>query len=148
MSEIDLDIELKSIKSQVKRNPLSKEDSKKQFVELTNKLDLKHSFDFEEAWEVAQELRKRKEYRNKVLKFEEEIKNIDGVLVGKDLHNANPTKHTFADGCYIREIFNPAGLLSPIPTKCFFILGLTFLNTFVNRLAVCISTFTIPFLLL
>ena len=109
MSEIDLDIELKSIKSQVKRNPLSKEDSKKQFVELTNKLDLKHSFDFEEAWEVAQELRKRKEYRNKVLKFEEEIKNIDGVLVGKDLHNANPTKHTFADGCYIREIFNPAG---------------------------------------
>tara|TARA_R100001594_G_scaffold8109_5_gene21302 strand:- start:14321 stop:14908 length:588 start_codon:yes stop_codon:yes gene_type:complete len=109
MSEIDLDIELKSIKSQVKRNPLSKEDSKKQFVELTNKLDLKHSFDFEEAWEVAQELRKRKEYRNKVLKFEEEIKNIDGVLVGKDLHKANPTKHAFADGCYIREIFNPAG---------------------------------------
>ena len=109
MSEIDLDIELKSIKSQVKRNPLSKEDSKKQFVELTNKLDLKHSFDFEEAWEEAQELRKRKEYRNKVLKFEEEIKNIDGVLVGKDLHKANPTKHAFADGCYIREIFNPAG---------------------------------------
>ena len=31
------------------------------------------------------------------------------MLVGNELHEVNPVKHTFADGCYIREIFNPAG---------------------------------------
>ena len=39
----------------------------------------------------------------------------DGASVGEELHKLNPTKHTFAGGCYIREIFNPANML--ITTK-------------------------------
>ena len=109
MNQEVLESKLEDIKEQVENAPLSKEDSKKQFVEITEKYDLKHSLDFDEVWEVTQELRKRKEYRYRVLKFEEDIKNVDGALVGKELHKANPTKHSFADGCYIREIFNPAG---------------------------------------
>ena len=109
MNQEVLESKLEDIKEQVSISPLSKEDSQRQFIKITEKYDLKHSLDFEEAWEVTQELRKRKEYRNRVLKFEEEIKEIDGVLVGKELDKVNPTKHSFADGCYIREIFNPAG---------------------------------------
>ena len=90
MNQEVLESKLEDIKEQVSISPLSKEDSQRQFIKITEKYDLKHSLDFEEAWEVTQELRKRKEYRNRVDKV-------------------NPTKHSFADGCYIREIFNPAG---------------------------------------
>ena len=100
MNQEILEHKLENIKEQIDVYPLSKEDSKRQFVRLTEKFDLKHTFDFEEAWEVTQELRKRKEYRNRVVKFEEEIQNIDGALVGEELHKVNPTKHSFADGCY------------------------------------------------
>ena len=30
-------------------------------------------------------------------------------MTGEQLSNYNPVKHTFADNCYVREIFNPAG---------------------------------------
>ena len=30
---------------------------------------------------------------------------------GKEIEKANPLKHSFADGCYIREVFNPKGEL-------------------------------------
>ena len=32
-------------------------------------------------------------------------------MQGGELHEANPVKHTFAGGCYIREIYNPANHL-------------------------------------
>ena len=32
-------------------------------------------------------------------------------MTGKELHKANPVKHTFAGGCYVREIYNPANEL-------------------------------------
>ena len=32
-------------------------------------------------------------------------------MTGEELHTYNPVKHTFADNCYVREIFNPAGQL-------------------------------------
>ena len=35
----------------------------------------------------------------------------EGGIVGEELHKLNPTKHTFAGGCYVREIYNPANLL-------------------------------------
>ena len=54
---------IEKINEQAIREPLSKSELKKQFVEQTEKLGLKHTFTFEEAWEVAQELRKREEYR-------------------------------------------------------------------------------------
>ena len=102
---------LDKINKQIKENPLSKEQCKAQFIEKTEELGLKHSFDFEEAWEIGQELKKRKEFKENIITLENQITNIEGSLVDKELHNLNPVKHTFADGCYIREIFNPAGLL-------------------------------------
>lgn len=101
---------INDIDNQALSNPLSKEDLRKQFVEKTEELGLKHTFTFDEAWEVAQELRKKQDFRDKINSLQEEM-TIGGALTGQDVHNANPTKHTFADGCYIREIFNPAGIL-------------------------------------
>ena len=102
---------IEKINAQVEEEPLSKEECKVQFVEKTEELGLKHSFDFDEAWEIGQEIRKRKEFRENIVTLENQITNIEGALVGKELHELNPVKHSFADGCYIREIFNPAGLL-------------------------------------
>jgi hypothetical protein len=102
---------IEKINKQVKEEPLTKEECKTQFIEKTEELGIKHSFNFEEAWEIGQELRKRKEFRENIMTLENQITNIEGALVGKELHDLNPVKHSFADGCYIREIFNPAGLL-------------------------------------
>ena len=90
------------------KNPPTREEAKQHFVDMTNKLDLKHTFDFDEAYDTALELRKRKEFRENITTLEKQIADIDGALVGEELHRANPVKHMFADGCYVREIFNPA----------------------------------------
>jgi len=104
-------MKMKDIDKQVETKPLTKEESKAQFIEVTEELGLKHSFNFDEAWEIGEELKKRKQFRENITTLENQITNTEGTLVGKELHEANPVKHTFADGCYIREIFNPAGLL-------------------------------------
>ena len=101
---------MKHIDDQAINNPLSKEDLRKQFIEQTEKLGLKHTFTFDEAWEVAQEIRKKQEYRQKITKLHEQLEN-EGGIVGEELHKLNPTKHTFAGGCYVREIYNPADML-------------------------------------
>tara|TARA_R110000850_G_scaffold69187_1_gene153769 strand:+ start:419 stop:1048 length:630 start_codon:yes stop_codon:yes gene_type:complete len=105
---------IEDIDEQVKNNPLSKEDLRQQFIEKTEELGIKHTFTFDEAWEVAQELRSRQEYRERITDLQDQMIS-DGALVGEELHKLNPTKHTFAGGCYIREIFNPANML--ITTK-------------------------------
>ena len=96
------------IKKQVEENPLTKEESKEQFERVTEQLGLKHSFDFDEAWEIGQEIRKRKEFREKISELEEAVVSADNGITGEVLHDANPVKHTFAGGCYVREIYNPA----------------------------------------
>ena len=101
---------IEDIDNQAKNNPLSREELKKQFINKTKELNLKHSFTFDEAWEVAQEIRKKQEYRNKITSLQNQMVEIGGVE-GEELNKMNPIKHTFAGGCYIREIFNPAGLL-------------------------------------
>lgn len=95
------------IKKQVEEQPLTKEESKTQFVEITEMLGLKHSFNFDEAWEIGLEIRKRKEFREKITELEQAVMKIEGTT-GDVMHKANPVKHTFAGGCYIREIYNPA----------------------------------------
>ena len=95
------------IKQQVENNPLTKEESKAQFVKVTEMLGLKHSFNFDEAWEIGLEIRQRKEFREKITELEQTIINVEGTT-GAVMHKANPVKHTFAGGCYIREIYNPA----------------------------------------
>ena len=99
------------IKKQVDENPLTKEESKAQFEEITDILGLKHSFDFDEAWEIGEEIRKRKDFRKKINELEEAVVNAEGGMTGKELNKINPVKHTFAGGCYIREIYNPANEL-------------------------------------
>ena len=74
------------INKQVKENPLTKEECKTQFIEKTEELGIKHSFDFDEAWEIGQELRKRKEFRENITTLENQITNIEGTLVGDELH--------------------------------------------------------------
>ena len=95
------------IKKQVENEPLSKEDSKKQFYEITEALGIKHSYDFDEAWEIGQEIRRRKDFRKNINELENAIVNSERGMTGKELNKANPVKHTFAGGCYIREIYNP-----------------------------------------
>ena len=99
------------IKKQIEEQPLTKEESKAQFEEITEELGLKHSFDFDEAWEIGKEIRKRKEFRSKINELENAVVNADGGMTGEILHKTNPVKHTFAGGCYIREIYNPANEL-------------------------------------
>lgn len=101
---------IKEIDDQAVNSPLSKEELRKQFVEKTAELGIKHTFTFDEAWEVAQTLRQKKEFRERITDLQEDMIS-GGALVGKELHDLNPVKHTFAGGCYVREIFNPAGLL-------------------------------------
>ena len=97
-----------NIKKQIRENPLTKEDSKEQFYRLTKELGVRHTFDFDEAWEIGLEIRKRKEFRTKVSELEGILVQSGVCDTGEDLNKTNPVKHTFADGCYIRQIYNPA----------------------------------------
>lgn len=96
------------INKQIEETPLTKEESKAQFVQITEMLGLKHSFNFEEAWEIGEEIKRRKDFREKISDLENNIIKASADSTGKAMHKANPVKHTFAGGCYIREIYNPA----------------------------------------
>ena len=102
---------IEKINKQIEEKPLTKEEAKTQFVEMTEELGINHTFDFDEAWEIGNELRRRKDFRNTIVEFEEEVRDKGGWLSEEDTKKLNPVKHSFADGCYIREIFNPAGEL-------------------------------------
>lgn len=103
-------MKIDDIDNQAINNPLSKDELKKQFIEKTEELGLKHSFTFDEAWEISQEIRKRQDYREKITNLHNQMVEVGGIT-GDELNEMNPVKHTFAGGCYIREIFNPAGLV-------------------------------------
>ncbi len=90
---------------------LNKEDFRKQFEDKTKEYGVVHKFDFDEAWEIGLELRRRKEFRENAVILTNQILNTEGVETGGVLSKTNPVKSTFAGGCYIREIFNPAGEL-------------------------------------
>jgi hypothetical protein len=100
------------IDAQIKEAPLSYEEAKEQFVAVTAALGLKHTFTFDEAWETAKELRKRNEYRDKVLEFQKTVESCpEAAKTPEEIEVNNPLKHTFADGMYIREVINRAGQL-------------------------------------
>ena len=51
-------------------------------------------------------------FKEDVMSLEEKIKSMPGAIIGHEAdESVAPLKHTFADGCYVREIFMPAGLL-------------------------------------
>jgi uncharacterized protein YaiL (DUF2058 family) len=98
-----------NINEQILNSPLTKQEAKEQWIKHTKDMDLKHSFTFDEMWDTAAELRKKKEFREQITLAQEALEKNENALTGKELHAYNPVKHTFADDCYIREIFNPAG---------------------------------------
>ena len=57
---------LSEIKKQIEENPLTREQSRAQFIKITNELGLKHSFDFDEVWDVGLEIRRRNDFRKKI----------------------------------------------------------------------------------
>ena len=46
----------------------------------------------------------KQDMRNKIMEFENRLAKVPGAKSGDD---CCPLKHTFADGCYIREITMP-----------------------------------------
>ena len=93
--------------------------AKFQFDFWTQTLGLEHTFSFDELYDMAMEKREEKrqlqlskgQFRNGIMKVQENLENHPNGLTGKALEKLNPLKHSFADGCYIREIFNPKGEL-------------------------------------
>ena len=98
---------------------VSKDFAKFQFDFWTQTLGLEHTFSFDEVYDIAMEKREEKrqlqlskeQFRNGIMKVQENIENHPNGLTGEALEKLNPLKHSFADGCYIREIFNPKGEL-------------------------------------
>jgi len=50
----------------------------------------------------------KQDMRNKIMEFENRLAKVPGAKVGDD---CCPLKHTFADGCYIRQITMPKGMV-------------------------------------
>ncbi|MFW0776267.1 MAG: hypothetical protein ACN2B6_00925 [Rickettsiales bacterium] len=104
----------------------TKDQAKSYFDEKTKELGLAHTFDFDDAWdfveakkslsdtskEVSLEIKKfgslsKEEFRSGISKIERKIRDLG--VTDEAISAANPVKHRFGDGCYVREVFNPAG---------------------------------------
>jgi len=101
-------ISMQEIDNQIKTAPLTKEEARQQFLEKTEELGINHAFSFDEAWDFVEYKRSQALFDEAVKKFTQEISKTDGFLGDNSLHGMNPTTHNFADGQYIREIYNPA----------------------------------------
>ena len=101
-------ISMQEIDNQIKTAPLTKEEARQQFLEKTEELGINHAFSFDEAWEFVEYKRSQALFDEAVKKFTQAISKTDGFLGDNSLHGMNPTTHNFADGQYIREIYNPA----------------------------------------
>lgn len=101
-------ISMREIDNQIKTAPLTKEEARQQFLEKTEELGINHAFSFDEAWEFVEYKRSQVLFDEAVKKFTQAISKTDGFLGDNSLHGMNPTTHNFADGQYIREIYNPA----------------------------------------
>jgi hypothetical protein len=96
------------INEQILNSHLTKEQAKEQWISATENMDLKHTFTFDEMWNTATELRKKKEFRDQITLAHEALEKNENAMTGEELHTYNPVKHTFTDNCYIREIFMPS----------------------------------------
>lgn len=82
-----------------------KELARRHFDEKTKALGLEHTFSFDEAWNYAVV----KRYRDTITEFEKRLRTHSKAVSGEAVNDTNPLRHSFADGCYIREVNNPAG---------------------------------------
>lgn len=101
-------ITMEKIENQINTAPLTKEEAKRQFLEKTDELGLDHAFSFDEAWDFVEHKRSQVMFQEAVDDFKKAMAKSDGHLGDNSLHGMNPTTHSFADGQYIREIYNPA----------------------------------------
>lgn len=106
-----MELTMEDIEKQVIEDPMGYEEAKAQFVAKTNELGLKHAFTFDEAWEAGQLVRKKRDFRDGIMRFHDSLENSEISMTQEELHEQNQVTHLFADGCYIRKIVNPAGLL-------------------------------------
>ena len=98
---------------------MNKDDARFQFDFWTQTLALEHTFSFDEMYDLAMEKREEKrqlelskeDFRRGIMQVQENVENHPNGLTGEALEKLNPLKHSFAEGCYIREIFNPKGEL-------------------------------------
>ena len=94
---------------------VDKDYARFQFDFWTQTLGLEHTFSFDEMYDLALSKRAEKrqlqaskeQFRTSIMEVQENLENHPNGLTGEALQKANPLKHSFADGCYIREIFNP-----------------------------------------
>jgi len=90
---------------------IPKEEARKQFNSITKKLDLKHTFSFDEVYDICMEKRltKNKEgFREMITAFEEHLNNLPEHLE----EDPFPLVHKFADGMYIRQLTVPPQTLT------------------------------------
>jgi len=66
---------------------------------------------FDDAWDLSEKLRVTNEFRDKTDELFEVGKKENVWYDEETLEKINPVKHTFIGGCYIRELFMPAGQL-------------------------------------
>tara|TARA_R100000152_G_C6764851_1_gene189545 strand:+ start:398 stop:961 length:564 start_codon:yes stop_codon:yes gene_type:complete len=106
---------------------MNRKEAKHQFDFWTNMLGIDHTFSFDDAYDYLEYKNgkslihnpkqfipanfSKKQFRKAVVKVEEKMKQSKRSLTGNDIEKSNPLKHSFADGCYIREVFNPKGEL-------------------------------------
>ena len=98
---------MQDIDHQIQTAPLTKEEAREQFVKTTEEMGIKHAFSFDEAWDFVIYKRSQDFFNQKVAEFSEKLKTSEGYRGHNELHAFNHTTHNFADGQYIREIFNP-----------------------------------------
>ena len=77
-------------------------------VKKTVPLDLEHEFTFSEVQEFVEYKRKQQEFREKITQFEQAVVQHPSKI--EDVDEVNPLRHSFADGQYIRQMSNPAGV--------------------------------------
>ena len=99
---------MQDIEHQIQEAPLTREQAKEQFLRKTEELGLKHTFSFDEAWDFVIFKRSQDFFNEKVAEFTKKLEASEGHRGHNEAHAFNPKTHNFADGQYIREIFNPA----------------------------------------
>ena len=77
-------------------------------VKKTVPLDLEHEFTSSEVQAFVEHKRKQKEFREKITQFEQAV--VQHPFKVEDVDEVNPLRHSFADGQYIRQMSNPAGV--------------------------------------
>lgn len=65
----------------------------------------------EEKLQSLLEIKNNSEFRTKLMNLQDVVTGLDGSLHGKNSETLCPLKHSFGEGCYIREIFMPADTL-------------------------------------